>query len=192
MVGSRCQAPPPLRSMRAMTRPGLHLLVWRCSIHQSEPGARLEWLLIKNGAPEEIRTPDPQIRSLDQSTDLARFFCKPSVKARTAYQCVTCSSANHNRLRAGLSPSKLGENWACLLNRCSTRGRPPPDPENDCPVSVATVTGAEVQKSVLRTTPKYRKSRAAVQSAALAAYDGQGRIGSVVERDGQHHAYTAT
>ncbi len=90
-----------------------------------------------------------------------------------------------------ISPSNLGENWGSLFDRCSARGRPPPDPENESPGSVATETGAEIQTSVLRrTTPKYRKSHAAVQSAALGVYDGQDRVGSVVERDGQHHAYT--
>jgi len=63
--------------------------------------------VLYSGAPEEIRTPDPQIRSLDQFTDLARFSCKPSVKARTRCQRVSYPFANHNRLLAGLSRSKL-------------------------------------------------------------------------------------
>lgn len=61
------------------------------------------------------------------------------------------------------------------------------------PGTIGTANRAKVQKSALRRTiPKYRKSHAAVQSAALTIYDRQDRIGSVVERDGQHLAYTDT
>ena len=69
----------------------------------------------------------------------------------------------------------------------------PPNPENGSPGTVGTVTGAEIQKSVLpRTTPKYRNRHVSVQSAALAVYDGQDRVGSVVERDGGFDAYDAS
>jgi hypothetical protein len=39
-----------------------------------------------NGAPEEIRTPDPQIRSLAQSTEILEYFCKPLLIGAPTYQ----------------------------------------------------------------------------------------------------------
>ena len=43
----------------------------------------------RGGAPEEIRTPDPQIRSLAPLFDPSPFFCKPGGKAGQAYQWVS-------------------------------------------------------------------------------------------------------
>ena len=51
----------------------------------------------RSGAPEEIRTPDPQIRSLDHCFDLARFFCKLDTKAGIAHQCVSWPVENRAR-----------------------------------------------------------------------------------------------
>ena len=96
------------------------------------------------------------------------------------------------------SPSKVGENWGSLFDGCSERNRattqwrPPGDPENGSPGTVATATGAAVQRSVLgRTTPKYGKSHASVQSAALAVHDGQDRVDGFVD-DGEHLACGVT
>jgi hypothetical protein len=50
------------------------------------------------GAPEEIRTPDPQIRSLALCFDPAQFFCKLEAKADIAHQYVNWSFANRIRL----------------------------------------------------------------------------------------------
>ncbi len=61
--------------------------------------------------------------------------------------------------------------------------RPPPplDPEDESPGTVGTATGAKIQTSVLqRTNPKYRKSHAPVQSAALAVSGDLDRVGSAV------------
>ena len=57
----------------------------------------------------------------------------------------------------------------------------PPDPKNESPGTARTVSWAEVQSIVLPS----------VRSAAPAVYDGQDRVGSVVEHDGQHYADTA-
>ena len=54
-------------------------------------------VLYRSGAPGEIRTPDPQIRSLGHSFDLARFFCKPDAKVGIAPQCVSWPIANRAR-----------------------------------------------------------------------------------------------
>lgn len=73
------------------------------------------------------------------------------------------------------------------------RTRPPPDPENRSPVAVGTARGAEIRRNVLRrTTTKYCKPYPFVQSATLAVYDGQNRIGSIAEHDGEHHACDVT
>ena len=42
----------------------------------------------ENGAPEEIRTPDPQIRSLEIFFDNPHYFCKPTPPCTTIYQWV--------------------------------------------------------------------------------------------------------
>jgi hypothetical protein len=72
----------------------------------------------------------------------------------------------------------------------------PPDPENGSPGAVRTATGAEIQKNVLRrTTPRYLKHSAAVQSAAdydggtHVDYDGGTHVDTVVERTGECRAY---
>jgi hypothetical protein len=56
---------------------------------------------------------------------------------------------------------------------------------------VRTVTGADVQIVLQRTTPKYCRPHASVQSAAADVYDGLDSS-SVVERDGQHHTCSDT
>ncbi|MBR1277471.1 hypothetical protein [Bradyrhizobium sp. AUGA SZCCT0283] len=47
-----------------------------------------------DGAPEEIRTPDPQIRSLKWRVDSPQHFCKPGPKPYTAHQRVAPAVAN--------------------------------------------------------------------------------------------------
>jgi hypothetical protein len=46
------------------------------------------------GAPEEIRTPDPQIRSLDPFVDPTSFSCKPGSNSALTLQGVRSPSAN--------------------------------------------------------------------------------------------------
>jgi hypothetical protein len=57
---------------------------------------------------------------------------------------------------------------------------------------VRTVTAADVQIVLQRTTPKYCRPHASVQSAAADVYDGQDCSSSVVERDGRQHMCTDT
>jgi hypothetical protein len=45
--------------------------------------------VFRSGAPEEIRTPDPQIRSLAQSTEILEYFCKPLLNDAPRYQWLT-------------------------------------------------------------------------------------------------------
>jgi hypothetical protein len=40
-------------------------------------------IIVGNGAPERIRTADPQIRSLWQLIDIIQYFCKPPSMERT-------------------------------------------------------------------------------------------------------------
>jgi hypothetical protein len=47
-----------------------------------------------SGAPEEIRTPDPQIRSLDPFVDPTSFSCKPDSNSALTLQGVRSPSAN--------------------------------------------------------------------------------------------------
>jgi hypothetical protein len=51
-------------------------------------------VLYANGAPEEIRTPDPQIRSLDPFVDPTSFSCKPDSNSALTLQGVRSPSAN--------------------------------------------------------------------------------------------------
>src|SRR4051794_27251534 len=51
----------------------------------------------RDGAPEEIRTPDPQIRSLRQNAEIARDSCKPACFEDTTDQRVRCACANRQR-----------------------------------------------------------------------------------------------
>src|SRR6266576_6905209 len=51
-------------------------------------------VLYRSGAPGEIRTPDPQIRSLAQCVDPACLFCKPGAKPADACQWVKGRFAN--------------------------------------------------------------------------------------------------
>jgi hypothetical protein len=44
--------------------------------------AACDSLILLNGAPEEIRTPDPRIRSLTKSIETAALFCKPGLYLR--------------------------------------------------------------------------------------------------------------
>ena len=65
----------------------------------------------------------------------------------------------------------------------------PPDPDNGSPGTVGTVTGAEIQTTVLpRTTSRYRNRHASVQPAALSARDRE----NIAEHDGEHHACDVT
>jgi len=51
-------------------------------------------LLHEIGAPEEIRTPDPQIRSLGQGVEFSSLSCKPAQNSRITYQWVNPPVAN--------------------------------------------------------------------------------------------------
>jgi hypothetical protein len=66
----------------------------------------------------------------------------------------------------------------------------PPDPENGNPGAVGTATGAEIQRSVLqRTTPRYRKSHACVQSVPLTNFKGWSDLNSraaMMQRFAEH------
>ena len=68
------------------------------------------------------------------------------------------------RERSMFPPAKLGENRGTLFDRCSAHNRsitapwrPPPDHKNGSPGTAATVTGAEFQSVVRRTTARYPK-----------------------------------
>jgi hypothetical protein len=71
-----------------------------------------------------------------------------------------------------ISPSKLGENWGRLFDKCSARNRatmswrPPPDPANGSPGAVGAATGAEVRSVLERTSIIYRKPVTAVEYVA--------------------------
>jgi hypothetical protein len=56
-------------------------------------------ILRTSGAPEEIRTPDPQIRSLGFPADLDEYFRKPDPKAGVRDQGVSTPSANRKFCR---------------------------------------------------------------------------------------------
>src|SRR5262245_42569300 len=67
----------------------------------TDTSEHLRWSSIKmtkrqpsDGAPEEIRTPDPQIRSLGQPIDPTDFYCKPNTKSGIMHQWVGRSFAN--------------------------------------------------------------------------------------------------
>ena len=72
------------------------------------------------GAPEEIRTPDPQIRSLRPVVEFSRLRCKPTPKPATDNQSVSHRFANRRD------------------------GKPkaaPPDPEKTKPAATAIANG---------------------------------------------------
>ncbi|TBZ75878.1 hypothetical protein [Rhizobium leguminosarum] len=50
-------------------------------------------IAIKNGAPEEIRTPDPQIRRQSRFGENNTIFCKTAISASTQDQYVIDASA---------------------------------------------------------------------------------------------------
>ncbi|MDR9774114.1 hypothetical protein RJJ65_15870 [Rhizobium hidalgonense] len=50
-------------------------------------------MIEKNGAPEEIRTPDPQIRRQSRFDESNTLFCKTAIPAPTQDQYVTDASA---------------------------------------------------------------------------------------------------
>jgi len=52
---------------------------------------------IVGGAPEEIRTPDPQIRSLTPFVEKPANFCKPGAFSHLAHQWVSAPIANRER-----------------------------------------------------------------------------------------------
>jgi hypothetical protein len=60
------------------------------------------------GAPEEIRTPDPQIRSLRSATESLRIFCKPTPKPAPDNQSVSPCFANQ-KPRTKLTAERLRE-----------------------------------------------------------------------------------
>ena len=51
-------------------------------------------VLYRSGAPEEIRTPDPQIRRLTPSVEPSQDFCKPDASRRLSDQRVSLLFAN--------------------------------------------------------------------------------------------------
>jgi hypothetical protein len=76
----------------------------------------------RGGAPEEIRTPDPQIRSLRQNAEIARDSCKPASFEDTTDQRVRCACANRERppdppasspgpVRAGTGANSKPQKW---------------------------------------------------------------------------------
>jgi hypothetical protein len=74
------------------------------------------------GAPEEIRTPDPQIRSLDQPVDPAGFSCKPSAKSDPWDQWVSFQLANRVGLGAGRdAPAKVNHELAAQQTLSAAR-----------------------------------------------------------------------
>jgi hypothetical protein len=104
------------------------------------------------GAPEEIRTPDPQIRSLGECVDLTRISCKPGQKPPIARQLVSCRFAN----RASRSPFQTG------------------DPENRSPGAAGTATGAKQVANQLH--PKNIEPTAPVQVAERTIGMNCGRV----------------
>ena len=52
---------------------------------------------IVGGAPEEIRTPDPQIRRLTPFVEKPANFCKPGAFSHLAHQRVSAPIANRER-----------------------------------------------------------------------------------------------
>jgi hypothetical protein len=82
-----------------------------------------------NGAPEEIRTPDPQIRSLAARLDVQAENCKPRPKPPKRAQGVRARSANRKK-PSGVDPHRpqkrsptlaANKRRANRLNKCSKR-----------------------------------------------------------------------
>jgi hypothetical protein len=74
------------------------------------------------GAPERIRTSDPQIRRLGKSLDLKRFPCKPTFSQGLSDQCV--SGSLQTDPNAEKSPGSLaGDTGAPFDDRLITRER---------------------------------------------------------------------
>lgn len=80
---------------------------------------------------------------------------------------------------------------AAFANR--SRWRPPPDPENGSPGTVATATGADRKADVLKEAPaKYLSFTSLVQSeTAAVVYVGQKLIGTIIKHDGRYEAFDA-
>src|SRR5262245_49162307 len=79
-------------------------------------------------APEEIRTPDPQIRRLELNIDSVQLFCKPSAKQAIADRWVGSAVANQASPQTDQNgpppPPKKG------VRDRSTAPAPEPDPRN--------------------------------------------------------------
>lgn len=66
------------------------------------------------GAPERIRTSDPQIRRLGQSFEFIHLFCQLTPKAATKYQWVSTPFANRGHCfpsRASPLKEKTADAW---------------------------------------------------------------------------------
>src|SRR5262249_7300416 len=67
--------------------------IWKQKVVTMPKEESTQWV---TGAPEEIRTPDPQIRSLATSAGRSRDFCKPGAFGTLKRQRVRPTIANRN------------------------------------------------------------------------------------------------
>ena len=90
----------------------------------------------ESGAPEEIRTPDPQIRSLGSKIDSAQLLSKPGLKRPLADQCVSIRVANQECQRSCDHDAPAEEDWVRVRSatsaghECQRHPKRPAHPSN--------------------------------------------------------------
>jgi hypothetical protein len=122
------------------------------------------------GAPEEIRTPDPQIRRLAADVDIQAENCKPRSKRPKRSQRVRASSANRKK------PSEVD----------------PPGPRKRSPASPASENGANRElKCSKRQSTATRPNAQEPERHFYWVTHGQTNIGFVEQVDKTYKAISA-